>query len=71
MARYLQETPEEHARRAAGQLEEPGMARLGEIYHYARFCDAVPATLVEEFDHLEPAVLAATERLKEAQTPRS
>jgi protein-glutamine gamma-glutamyltransferase len=70
MGRHSQETPEEHARRAAETLEEPGMARLGEIYLYARFRDAVPATLVEEFDRLEPAVLAATERLREAQTAR-
>jgi hypothetical protein len=47
------------------------MARLEEIYLYVRFRDAVPATLVEEFDHLEPQILAATERLKAAQTPRS
>jgi hypothetical protein len=67
MARHPQETPEEHARRAARQLEEPGMARLGEIYLYARFRDAVPAALVEEFDRLEPQVLAATERLKDVQ----
>jgi hypothetical protein len=44
------------------------MARLGEIYLYARFRDAVPATLVQEFDHLEPQALAAIERLKERQT---
>lgn len=70
IARHSQETPEEHARRAAEQIGEPGMARLGEIYLYARFRDAVPASLVEEFDRLEPAVLAATERLMEAQTAR-
>jgi protein-glutamine gamma-glutamyltransferase len=70
IARHPQETPEEHARRAAETLEEPGMARLGEIYLYARFRDAVPAALVEEFDYLQPAVLAATQRLKEAQTSR-
>jgi hypothetical protein len=64
------ETPEEYARAAAETLEEPEMARLGKIYLYARFRDAVPATLVEEFDRLEPAVLAATERLKEAATAR-
>jgi transglutaminase-like putative cysteine protease len=70
IARHPQETPEEHARRAAEILAEPGMARLGEIYLHARFRDAVPAALVEEFDLLEPAVLAATERLMEAQTAR-
>ena len=43
------------------------MARLGEIYLYARFRDAVPATLVEEFDRLEPEVLSTIERLKEAE----
>jgi hypothetical protein len=44
------------------------MNRLGEIYLYARFRDAVPATLVEEFDRLEPQTLAAIERLQVAQT---
>jgi hypothetical protein len=66
IARELQETPEEYARRAAERLGEPGMARLGEIYLYARFRDAVPVALVEEFDHLEPAVFRAIEQLKEA-----
>jgi transglutaminase-like putative cysteine protease len=61
------ETPEEYARRAAERLEEPGVARLGEIYLYARFRDAVPATLVEEFDSLEPRALAAARRLREAK----
>ena len=70
IARHPQETPEEHARRAAETLAEPGMARLGDIYLHARFRDAVPTDLVEEFDRLEPAILAATERLKEAQTAR-
>jgi transglutaminase-like putative cysteine protease len=70
IARQPQETPEEHARRAAEALEEPGMAQLGDIYLYARFRDAVPATLAEEFDRLEPAVLASIERLTEAQTTR-
>ena len=46
------------------------MERLGEIYLYARFRDAVPAALVEEFDLLEPRVLAAIERLEAAQTVR-
>nr|MBA3490762.1 hypothetical protein [Rubrobacteraceae bacterium] len=40
---------------------------LGEIYLYARFRDAVPSTLVEEFNRLEPRALAAIERSKEAQ----
>jgi hypothetical protein len=44
------------------------MARLGEIYLYARFRDAVPATLVGEFDRLEPQALASIERLQEART---
>jgi hypothetical protein len=70
-AKDPQETPEEYARRAAEQLGEPQMARLGEIYLYARFRDAVPAALVEEFDRLEPAVLAAAERLKEAEPARN
>ena len=68
IVREPHETPEQYARRAAHTLNEPGMARLGEIYLYARFRDAVPATLVEEFDRLEPQALAAIERLKEAQT---
>ncbi len=46
------------------------MARLGEIYLYARFRDAVPATLVEEFDRLEPEVLSAIEHLKEEEAVR-
>jgi hypothetical protein len=68
IVRESHETPEQYARRAARTLDEPGMARLGEIYLYARFRDAVPATLVEEFDRLEPQTLAAIERLKETQT---
>jgi transglutaminase-like putative cysteine protease len=60
------ETPEEYARRAAEASGEPGVARLGEIYLYARFRDAVPAELVEEFDCLEPGALKAAENLKEA-----
>ena len=44
------------------------MNRLGEIYLYARFRNAVPATLVEEFDRLEPQALAAIARLQEART---
>jgi hypothetical protein len=44
------------------------MNQLGEIYLYARFRDAVPATLVEEFDRLEPQTLAVIERLQETQT---
>jgi hypothetical protein len=71
VAREPQETPEEYARRAAEWLGEPGMARLGEIYLYARFRDAVPAELVEEFDYLEPEVLAVVERVKEASKVRS
>ncbi|CAN5877594.1 hypothetical protein BH23ACT11_BH23ACT11_19390 [soil metagenome] len=61
------ETPEEYARRAAEELSEPGMMRLGEIYLYARFRDAVPLDLVEEFDHLEPIVRSRVEKLKEAE----
>src|SRR5215204_2765872 len=68
IVRESQETPEQYARRAARTLDEPGINRLGEIYLYARFRDAVPATLVEEFDRLEPQTLAAIERLKETQT---
>ena len=64
------ETPEEYARRAAGRLSEPEMVRLGEIYLYARFRDSVPATLLEEFERLEPNALAAIARLREAHTMR-
>jgi transglutaminase-like putative cysteine protease len=70
VARRPQETPEEYARRAANRLGEPGMARLGEIYLYARFRGAVPAALAEEFDRLEPTALAAIERLREPETAR-
>ena len=59
------ETPEAFARRAADDAGEPAVARLGEIYLYARFRDAVPAALVEEFDRLEPEALATINRLKE------
>jgi TPR repeat protein len=65
VVREPQETPEEYARRAAERLGAPGMARLGEIYLYARFRDAVPAALVEEFDRLEPEALSAISRSKE------
>ena len=67
ITRAPQETPEQYARRAAETLDEPAIARLGEIYLYARFRDAVPATLVEEFDRLEPQALAAIERAKRHQ----
>ena len=70
VARGPQETPEEYARRAAERLGEPGMARLGEIYLYTRFRDAVPASLVEEFDRLEPAVHSAIGRLRDPETVR-
>jgi transglutaminase-like putative cysteine protease len=68
IVRAPQETPEQYARRAAESLDEPGMRRLGEIYLYARFRDAVPAALVREFDHLEPRAIEAIERRREAQT---
>ncbi|MDP8946799.1 MAG: DUF3488 and transglutaminase-like domain-containing protein [Actinomycetota bacterium] len=71
IVREQQETPEEYARRVTERLGEPAMARLGEIYLYARFRDAVPAALVEEFDHLEPAVFKAIEQLKVAVRPSS
>ncbi len=70
LVREPHETPEQYARRAAESLDEPGMERLGEIYLYARFRDAVPAILVEEFDRLEPGTHAAIQRLREAQTVR-
>ena len=66
VAREAHETPEEYTRRAAEVLEEPEMKRLGEIYLYARFRDAVPAEMVKEFDNLEPVVSAAIQRLREA-----
>jgi hypothetical protein len=47
------------------------VARLGEIYLYARFRNAVPAGLVEEFDRLEPEALAAAEKAREASRVRS
>jgi Domain of unknown function (DUF4129) len=65
-----QETPEEYARRASEALGEPGIARLGEIYLHARFRDAVPAELTEEFDRLEPEAFAPVERLKAAEIVR-
>ena len=61
------ETPEQYARRAAASIDEPAMGRLGEIYLYARFRDAVPSTLVEEFDKLEPRSLTAIDRLATLQ----
>ncbi len=70
IVREEHETPEEYARRAAEELGEPGVARLGEIYLYARFRDAVPAALAEEFDRLEPAALAVIVRLREPETAR-
>ena len=39
-------------------------------YLYARFRNAVPAEIIEEFDCLESAVLAAAERLKESRVRR-
>ena len=39
-------------------------------YLYARLRNVVPAEMVEEFDCLESAVLAAAERLKEANRVR-
>ncbi|CAA9457342.1 MAG: FIG001454: Transglutaminase-like enzymes, putative cysteine proteases [uncultured Rubrobacteraceae bacterium] len=70
VVREKDETPEEFSRRAARELEEPGVARLGEIYLYARFRNAVPAEMAEEFGNLEPDALAAAERLKETQKVR-
>ena len=66
IVRETGETPEEFARRAADKVGEQAIARLGEIYLYARFRDAVPLALVEEFDRLEPEVFATINRLKEA-----
>ncbi|MDQ4042538.1 MAG: transglutaminase domain-containing protein, partial [Actinomycetota bacterium] len=71
VVREKHETPEEYARRAAEVLEEPSVARLGEIYLYARFRNAVPAAMVEEFDRLESEAFRAVERLKEASKVRS
>jgi transglutaminase-like putative cysteine protease len=65
LVRDEHETPEEYARRLALVTDEPKIARFGEIYLYARFRDSVPATLVSEFDRLEPAALAAAQRVNE------
>lgn len=62
------ETPEEYARRYADELGDPELARLGEIYLYARFRDAVPLELAEEFDRLEPRLHRALERIKTPET---
>ena len=67
IVRKPQETPEEYARRASEALGVPGIARLGEIYLHARFRNAVPAALVEEFDSLEPTARTAVEKLKAAE----
>ena len=68
IVRESQKTPEQCARGAAHGMDEPGMERLGEIYPYARFRDAGQASLAQEFDVLEPRVLAAIERLEATQT---
>ncbi len=65
LVRDEHETPEEYARRLALVTDEPKIARFGEIYLYARFRDSVPATLMSEFDRLEPAALAAAQRVNE------
>ena len=56
--------------RTSEVLGELGIARLGEIYLHARFRDAVPTALVEEFVHLEPKAFAAVERLQAAEIVR-
>ncbi len=61
IVRRPHETPEEYARRAAEELGSPEVERMGAIYLYARFRDAVPGEMVEEFGRLEPEVLAAAE----------
>ncbi len=71
IAREPQGAPEQYARRAAHGPDGPGMERLGEIYLYARFRDAVPAALAQGFDVLEPRVLAAIERLEATQTVKA
>lgn len=70
LKREENETPEEYARRAAETSEESGVARLGEIYLYARFRDAVPVEMVEEFDRLEPGILARARALPTPETAR-
>jgi len=42
------ETPEEYARKAAEELGEPRVARLGDIYLYARFRNAIPAERLKD-----------------------
>ena len=64
------ETPEEYARRYADELGNPELSRLGKIYLYARFRDAVPEDLVKEFDRLEPRLHEAIERAKSPETAR-
>jgi hypothetical protein len=71
IVRETGETPEEFARRAAEETGEPAVGRLGEIYLYARFRDAVPLALVEEFDRLEPVALAAVEKVEAANKIRA
>ncbi len=44
--------------------------RPGEIYPHARFHITVPATLVEEFNHLETRTFAAVEKLGSAEPVR-
>ena len=68
LERKWHETPEEYSRRASETTGEPAIERLGEIYLYTRFRDAVPASLVEEFDDLEPAALTAARKLARAET---
>ena len=51
---------------AAKKFKAPEIARLDEIYLYARFRDAVPIELAREFDQLEPE---AFEKITNAPQP--
>lgn len=71
IAREPHETPDEYARRYAEKLRVSELARLGEIYLYARSRDAIPLELVEEFDRLEPVAQSSIEKLKETEPVRA
>lgn len=71
LIREPHETPEEFSRRASRELDEPAVVRLGEIYLYARFRNAVPAEMAGEFDRLEPVALEAAKKLRERETTRT
>lgn len=65
IVRRPHKTPEEYARRAEEELESLAVERVGAIYLYARFRDAMPEEMVEEFGRLEPEVMAAVGKFEE------